>query len=94
MRRKAKIDSNHGEIVSALRKLGFSVLSLAAVGKGCPDLVLGKHGRNYLVEVKDGDKCPSARKLTDDQQKFYQNWLGQYRVISSVEEAVDWANNL
>ena len=94
MRRKAKIDGNHGQIVLALRRLGFSVLSLAAVGKGCPDLVVGKHSKNYLLEVKDGTKPPSARRLTDDQHKFYQSWLGQYQVIKSVEEVIEWANGL
>jgi len=94
MRLKAKVDRNHTQIVLALRKLGFSVLSLASVGKGCADLVVGKHGKNYLLEVKDGTKPPSGRRLTDDQQKFYQNWLGQYQVVKSVEEVIEWANGL
>jgi len=94
MRRKAKIDGNHSEIVSALRRLGFSVLSLATVGKGCPDLICARRGINYLLEIKDGAKCPSARRLTDDQKKFYYNWSGQYRVINSVEEVIEWANGL
>ena len=39
MRFAAKIDRNQKEIVAALRDEGASVFSLAAVGKGCPDVV-------------------------------------------------------
>ena len=94
MKRAARTDKNHTQIVSVLRRLGFSVLSLAAVGKGCPDILCAKRGANYLLEIKDGTKPPSARRLTDDQHKFYQNWTGQYQVIKSVEEVIEWANGL
>ncbi len=52
MRRAAKIDRNHVEIVAALRGVGASVQDLAAVGKGCPDLLVGYRGQNYVIEVK------------------------------------------
>jgi len=54
MRRAAKVDSNHAAIVLAARKLGFLVLSLAALGRGCPDLLLyhARTRRLLLVEVK------------------------------------------
>ena len=54
MRRAAKIDANHGDIVEALRGIGCSVLSLAPLGKGAPDLLVGYWGRNTILEVKDG----------------------------------------
>ena len=44
MRRAARVDSNHIEIVKAFRKLGCSVLSLASLGKGVPDLLVAVHG--------------------------------------------------
>ncbi len=37
MRLKGRTDSNHTEIVKALRKCGALVLSLANLGKGAPD---------------------------------------------------------
>lgn len=94
MRRAAKVDDNHGEIVQALRDAGCGVLSLAAVGKGCPDLLV--HGplypwRHTLLEVKDGSKPPSARRLTPDQAKFHEAWKGWIHVVTSVEEALDAA---
>ena len=54
MRRFGKVDRNHTEIVKAARKLGCQVLSLAPLGRGCPDLLLyaPRTRRLLLVEVK------------------------------------------
>lgn len=41
MRKYGRTDSNHAEIAAALRKAGASVVSLASVGNGCPDLLVG-----------------------------------------------------
>lgn len=88
MRRAAKVDANQPEIVAALRKSGCSVEHLHQVGKGCPDLLVGVAGINILMEVKDGAKPPSARKLTPDQVEWHGKWLGQKVVVSTVEEAL------
>ena len=90
MRRAAKIDANHAEIVAALRKIGCKVQSLAAVGAGVPDLLVMRGFRLYLVEIKDGNKAPSARKLTPEQVKWHQEWAGApLVVVTSVEEALE-----
>jgi hypothetical protein len=90
MRRAAKIDANHAEIVAALRKIGCKVQSLAAVGAGVPDLLVMRGFRLYLVEIKDGNKPPSARKLTPEQAKWHQEWAGApLVVVTSVEEAIE-----
>jgi len=86
VRLASKIDSNHESIVRSLRKVGARVLSLAAVGKGCPDLLVYRAGRLYLLEVKDGAKPPSARKLTPDQVRFHKLW--PVTVVTSIEEAI------
>ena len=88
MRRAAKTDANQGEIVQALRDVGCTVQSLAPVGDGVPDLLVGYRGVNLLLEVKDGNKPPSARKLTPDQEKFHATWRGQKAVVTSREEAL------
>lgn len=88
MRRNAKVDANQKQIVSALRRAGCSVQSLATVGKGCPDLLVGRNGKNFLFEVKDGAKVPSARKLTDDEKQWHQAWAGQIAVVESIDDAV------
>lgn len=89
MRRAAKVDANQAEIVEALRIVGCTVQPLHAVGKGCPDLLAGRGGVNYLIEVKDGRKPPSARTLTPDQVEWHDLWRGQVAVVSSVKEALE-----
>lgn len=89
MRRAAKIDANQTEIVKALRKFGASVQSLASTGKGCPDLLVGFRGMNWLLEIKDGQKVKSARKLTDDQVVWHESWRGQVHVIESIDQAIN-----
>ncbi len=88
MRRAAKVDRNQPEIVGALRAVGASVEPLHAVGKGCPDLLVGFRGVNHLLEVKDGSLPPSARKLTEAQQQWHPSWRGNVVVVKSVDEAM------
>lgn len=87
MRRAAKVDANQPEIVAALRKAGCSVSSLAMVGMGVPDVLVGYQGRNHLLEIKDGNKPPSAQKLTEMEQRWIDNWRGNVAVVNSVEAA-------
>ena len=75
-------------MVKALRAIGCTVLDLSPVGDGCPDLLAGYHGRNVLLEVKDGDKSPSRRALTPEQQTFHASWRGQVCIVTSVDEAI------
>lgn len=86
MRLKAKVDDNQKEITAALRKLGCSVQILSQIGKGCPDILIGYKGRNYLVEIKDGKKVPSARKLTPDEKDWHEAWQGQICIIESLQD--------
>ena len=89
MRIAAKIDSNQIQVVSALRAAGASVQSLAAVGKGVPDLLVGYKGQTLLMEVKDGRKPPSAQKLTEDQLTWHGNWKGgALAVVDGPESAL------
>lgn len=88
MRRAAKVDANHAKIVEVLRKAGAYVTDCSRMGGGFPDLALIYRGRVELVEVKDGSKPPSARKLTPDQVKFHEMaWLKGYRVHVVKNEA-------
>lgn len=83
-RRAKNRDSNEPEIIKALRKAGCSVLQLDTV-----DLLVGRGGANYLLEVKDGEKPPSKRKLTEREKAFIFAWRGRaVKVVTSVEEAL------
>jgi len=89
MRRAARTDRNQREIIEALRKHGATVEPLHQVGAGCPDILVGWLGGNYLIEIKDGDKPPSGRKLTPDQVVWHNRWRGQVQVAKNVAEALD-----
>jgi len=89
MRRAAKIDANQEAVVSALRAAGAQVQSLAAIGKGVPDLLCKYEGTFYLIEVKDGQKPPSQRKLTEDQVKWHGEWKCDFLgVVENPEQAL------
>jgi hypothetical protein len=88
VRVRARKDRNHGEIVKAFRKLGWSVLDLAQLGGGCPDLLVALGKRSILVEVKDGEASPSNRELTSDQVKFWNTWRGEKRLVESVDDVL------
>jgi hypothetical protein len=88
MRRAAKVDGNHGDVVAALRKVGIAARSTATIGEGFPDLLAGFRGVNVLLEIKDSTKPPSARKLTKAEEDFIATWPGPVYVVTSAEEAV------
>jgi hypothetical protein len=89
MRRAAKVDANQPEMVEGLRRLGWSVHPTHQLGKGFPDLIVGRPGFNCLVEIKDGRKSPSCRELTPDEQTFHEAWKGPCIVALSVEDAAE-----
>ncbi len=88
-RRYKRTDDNQDEIVDGLKSIGCSVAKTTAAGGGFPDIVVGYRGVNWLIEIKDGNKIPSARKLTQDQVKFHAEWKGQIDVVNSLEDAID-----
>ena len=76
MKKYGKVDDNQREIVKALRAAGCEVVSTAAMGGGFPDLLVYRpsHDRLTLIEIKDGNKSPSKRKLTSHQLAFHARW--------------------
>lgn len=93
MRRAAKIDANQTAIVQALRQMGCTVQHLHSVGEGCPDLLVGAFGTTLLMEIKDGSKPPSARKLTPDQEGWHRSWTGgPVSIVMDIEGAVRAVN--
>lgn len=88
MRRAARVDENQSDIVSSLRAIG-AIVRVISQGDGIPDLLVGFQGQTFLLEVKDGNKPPSARKLTPAEQKFFDEWRGgRLAVVNSVDEAI------
>lgn len=83
-----RADQNQPVIVQALRAVGASVQLLHAVGKGCPDVLVGFRGANYLLEIKNPAQKPSARCLTPDEKQWHLTWLGQKAVVETPDEAL------
>ena len=82
--RAKRTDANQSAIVAVLREVGATVVDLSAVGKGCPDLLVGHRGVTYLLEVK-------ARKgrTTPDQDVFYAWWRGgPVHIVRTADEAL------
>ena len=91
MRRAARVDANQSEIVAALRAIGVGVKDMSGVGEGVPDLACLWRGATYWIEVKNGRKPPSARKLTIEQIRFHESarLAGvKVHVVSTVDEAL------
>lgn len=90
MKKYGRTDANQQEIVALLRQIpGVTCTSLAAVGDGVPDILLGYKGRNWLFEIKDGNKPPSKRRLTEAQKKFHAEWRGQIDVAKTFDEILE-----
>ena len=93
-KRAAKVDDNQRDIVETFRLLGCSVADTSPVGGGFTDLVVGFVTRkfpgavNVLVEIKDGNKPPSKRKLNPKQQDFHDSWIGPVEIAESTEDAM------
>jgi len=89
VRRAARTDTNHKEIVATFRNLGAGVEDTSALGNGFPDLVVHVAHKTALVEVKKDEKA----KFTDKQQEFNKRWQGGLLVrVSDVDSAIRLVN--
>lgn len=79
----ARVDKNQAVIVVGLRKFGASVQSLATVGKGVPDLLVGYNGKNWLLEVKGENGT-----LTAPQVVWHAEWKGTVYVVRNIGDAI------
>jgi hypothetical protein len=87
MRRAARRDDNEQDIIKAMREAGAYVKQIN--DEGLFDLLVSHRGETLLIEVKDGAKPPSARRLTEAELKFHEEWPGSdLFIITSVEEAI------
>lgn len=77
-----KRDANEGAIVAALQAVGATVERLS--GPDIPDLLVGHHGVNFLLEVK----MPKG-ELSDGQFEWVKRWRGRdVYVVRSPDEAL------
>ncbi|MDH3376437.1 MAG: hypothetical protein OEQ39_05650 [Gammaproteobacteria bacterium] len=87
--RQSRRDANHKEIVDYARSIGFSVLEVHSIAGGL-DLVVGIFNRiDQRVEIKDGSKVPSQRKLTPSEMEAFALWRGRKPIIWESTDDVD-----
>ena len=91
MTEHGRTDGNQTAIVAALRKAGCLVESIADVGNGVPDLLVGFMDGLVPCLVVMEVKMPNGR-LTDKEKAFATRWAGLkdklYFVVRSPEEAL------
>jgi len=80
-----RTDLNQSEIAKALAKVGASVTSLTSVKDGCPDLLVGFRGFNYLMEIKNPK---ISHSLTKAQKLWHQRWAGKVHIVQTIDEAL------
>lgn len=83
MRYAKRRDENEPEIIEALTAAGFDVVRTDEI-----DLIAGKHGRNWLIEVKAPGKGTESR-IRPLQRRLRDSWRGQYAIVTTAEEALE-----
>jgi hypothetical protein len=80
-----KADANQAEIVQALVKVGCSATWIEGIlDSGAPDLLVGRAGRTYLLEIKSG-----GGRLSASQFAWHRRWRGApVVVVRTIEEAL------
>lgn len=87
--RYGRRDANHKQIKKHAESLGFGVIDTADVAGGFCDLIFLLNGKVFFVEVKDGDKFDSQKKLTPKEvefKKFIENKKCNYIIIENEKQ--------
>ena len=85
MYHRQKTDLNQKQLVVELRQLGYTVIVVSHLLKF--DLIVGKHGKNYLFEVKG-----KGKPLRPEQEEYHEWWQGQIHRIENTEETLEIMN--
>ena len=77
-------DANHSAITKDLRLLGYQVIELKSLGGGAPDILVAKHGKMCLMEIKvDGGT------LNEKQKEWHNTWQGpEVAIVRTTEQAI------
>ena len=88
VRRKAKTDKNHNEVIDPIRELPHvSAKTTHDVGGGFGDWVIGCNGYSVVIEIKDDDGTLEA-----SQERFKRGWKGGYIVARTSDPILAWIN--
>ena len=82
-----RVDGNQAAIIEAFERLGCSVVNLAQVGGGVPDLIVSKGGYSEFVEVKSGKE-----ELRKTQSDFRAETHGIVHTVRAVDDVAPIVN--
>ena len=96
MRYARAVDRNHAETVRVFRAMGCEVVDTSRLGMGIPDLYVSRGIRYAWVEVKDGAKPPSARRLTAAEEAWrarFERGGHHWHLVECPEDAAALVNS-
>jgi hypothetical protein len=83
-----KVDANHGAVRDGLKRIPGMVVHDLTQSGGPLDLLCSYDHRLRYLEVKDGDKPKSARKLTKKEEDFIAKFPEFCAVVLSLDDAL------
>lgn len=92
--RHKKKDRNHKEIVQFLRDSGAVVDDVSDLSGLGYDIVVNYRGVVVLTEIKDGERPPSERQLTESEEAAKVRHGSKFAVIESTEQARGLLNSI
>ena len=89
-----RVDANHEAVKQAFKALKCWVGDLHGLGQGMPDLLVSVPPSHALalVEVKDGSKPPSKRKLTKPEADFHEACPALIWIVESLDDVTTCVN--
>jgi len=93
MRQACRIDANHNEIKKVFLYFGFDVIDTSSFSGKMLDLFvsLGSHFFQF-IEIKDGNKPKSKRKLTPDEIAFIEKHKENCTIIETKDQAIRYCS--
>ena len=81
-----KRDDNEPGIIAALELAGASVTVLDKP----VDALVGYHGIDHQMEIKNGNQPPSWQRITRDQKNHIATWQGRpVAVVNTMDQALE-----
>lgn len=85
-----RVDRSQTGIVAALRAAGCTVVSLAPLGRGAPDLAVGHGGVTFMLECKSPGYLKAHPERVSEQRAWAKAWRGgPVLFVSTPEQALD-----
>lgn len=81
-----RADKNQPAIVKSFRQLGAKWTHTHGIGGGVWDGVAAIEWLSCWVEIKDGDKPPSARRFTEPEREWGHAWPGLKGVALNTDD--------